>query len=314
MKYKFEMEKILIIDGTALIFRGFYAIRDLRTANGEPTNAVYGFTSMLMNAIRSERPDFVCFTFDLKGPTFRTVEYKEYKAQRTKAPDELYSQIPKCKEVVKAFEIPIFEKEGFEADDIIATIAKKTEKVGLQTIIFTGDMDMLQLVNQNTFVLAPQNGFKEAKKYGEKEVVEKWGINPAQVPCYKGIRGDTSDNIPGVAGIGEKGAVKLLNDFGTLEGIYENLDKISGSTLEKLKNSRDMAFLSKRLATVKCDVEIDFILENCKTAEFDRLKVETILRELEFQSLLSKLNNIRSRVPVENAKNDEKAGVQQSLF
>ncbi|MBT6068607.1 hypothetical protein HOG48_02525 [Candidatus Peregrinibacteria bacterium] len=308
------MKKFLIVDGMALIFRGFYAIRyEMRTSEGLPTNAIYGFTSMLLTALLNEKPEYVAMTFDLEGPTFRKEEYSEYKAQREKAPDELYAQIPWCKEIVKAFDIPIFEKPGFEADDLIGTLTHKAAGRNVLSMILTGDMDLLQLVNDQIRVIAPQNGGAEAKIYNRDAVIEKWGITPEQVPCYKGLRGDSSDNIPGVMGIGEKTAVKLLTEFGSVEGIYENLDKITGSVHDKLEKDRKMAFLSKRLATILTDVEVEFNLDECETHQFDKAHVVELFDNLQFgPTLRRKLTGIKTQGEMDEEKKAEE--MQPSLF
>lgn len=308
------MKKFLIIDGMALIFRSFYAIRYVMTdKNGMPTNAVYGFTSMLLTALLNEKPEYTAVAFDLEGPTFRKEEYAEYKAQREKAPDELYAQIPLCKEMVSAFNIPAFAIPGFEADDLIGTLTQHAGSRGVMSMILTGDMDLLQLVDDQTRVIAPQNGGAEAKIYNVDAVIEKWGVSPAQVADYKGLRGDVSDNIPGVHGIGEKTAVSLLHDFGSIEGIYANIDKITGSVAEKLRADRDMAFLSKKLATVRRDLDVDLNLEACATHEFDKKKVLEFFDRLNFGATLRrKLGEIKTHCEVQEQKIAEEK--QPSLF
>ena len=308
------MRKFLIIDGMALIFRGFYAIRyEMKSPEGLPTNAIYGFTSMLLTTLLNEKPEYVAIAFDLEGPTFRKEEYTEYKAQREKAPDELYAQIPWCKEIAKAFEIPIFEKPGFEADDLIGTLTHEAGKRGVLSMVLTGDMDLLQLVDDTTRIIAPQNGGAEAKVYHYDDVVEKWGITPDQVPDYKGLRGDTSDNIPGVMGIGKKTAEKLLNEYGTIENIYENLNKISGSLHDKLAKDKDMAFLSKKLATILRDIEIDFNLDACETHCFNKDAVLKIFDTLGFGGTLrKKLGGIKTQSEIDAEL--RAAEMQPSLF
>ena len=191
-------KRLILIDGNAIIHRSFHALPPLMTKKGELVNAVYGFSSTLLSVIEQFHPDYVIVSFDLAGPTFRHKEYKEYKAHREKAPDELYAQIPIVKEVVKAFNIPIYEKEGFEADDVIGTIARQAEnsKEEIENIIVTGDMDALQLVNGKTKVYTMRRGLSDAVLYGEKEVFERYGFTPDQLRDFKGLRGDPSDNIP----------------------------------------------------------------------------------------------------------------------
>lgn len=308
------MKKLLIIDGMALIFRAFYAIRyEMTNKEGHPTNAVYGFTSMLLTALLNEKPEYTAIAFDLEGPTFRKEEFSDYKAQREKAPDELYMQIPLCKEMVKAFEIPAFARPGFEADDLIGTLTRHASERGIFSMVLTGDMDLLQLVDDQTRVIAPQNGGAEAKVYNTDAVMEKWGISPSQVPDFKGLRGDTSDNIPGVYGIGEKTAVKLLHDFGSVEGVYENLDKITGAVHGKLKAGREMAFLSKKLATVHRDLSIEFDLSACETHRFDKKKVLELFDKLSFGGTLRrKLAEMKTASEAEEEKRTMEK--QPSLF
>lgn len=284
------MKKLILIDGNALIHRGFHAMPPLTTKKGEMVNAVFGFASMMINVMFKEKPDYMAVAFDSAKKTFRHEEYKEYKATRVKAPQELYDQIPRVKEVVEAFKIPIFEKEGFEADDLLGTLATKAkERPELVTVIVTGDMDILQLVNKQVLVAAPYKGFSETKHYGVAEVMEKLGVKPEQVVDYKALRGDASDNIPGVMGIGEKGAVNLLTRFESLKGIYENLEEVGGNLQKKLEAGREMAFLSQRLAQLVNDVEVEFKLEECSMHDYDKAAVKKLFEELNFKSLLKKL-------------------------
>ena len=201
-----DKKRLLLIDGNAIIHRSYHALPPLTTKEGELVNAVYGFSSTLLSVIDKFKPDYVMASFDLAKPTFRHKEYKEYKATREKAPDELYEQIPLVKEVVRAFNIPIYEKEGFEADDIIGTTVRQSEKLekNIENIIVTGDLDTLQLVNNKTKVYTMRRGLSDAILYGEDEVLERYGFDPEKLKDFKGLRGDPSDNIPGVKGIGEK--------------------------------------------------------------------------------------------------------------
>ena len=227
-------QKLMIIDGNALIHRSFHALPDtIKTKKGVITNAVYGFTSFLIKSIRELKPKYVVLTLDEKAPTFRHKKFKEYKAKRVKAPDELYAQIPLVRKVATAFNIPIFSKSGFEADDLIGTIAKKTEK-NIENIIVTGDMDTLQLINEKTKVYTMSRGVSDSVIYNDLLVKQKIGVKPSQVIDYKALRGDPSDNIPGVQGVGEKTAVELLNEFKTLNNLYKNIDQNTKQITEKL--------------------------------------------------------------------------------
>ncbi len=219
----------MLVDGNAIVHRGFHAIQHLSTKSGEPTNAVYGFTMILLRALTDIKPDFAAVTFDLPKPTFRHEAYKEYKATRVKAPDELYAQIPRCKEIVSALGIGIFEKEGYEADDVLGTLARLIEErnVGtpdFETLIVTGDLDTLQLVTEHTKVYTLRKGLSDIMVYDPPAVKERYGITVAQVVDFKAIKGDASDNIPGVTGIGEKGASDLIRKFGSVENIERHLD------------------------------------------------------------------------------------------
>lgn len=293
-----KKERLLIIDSNALIHRAFHALPPTLTdGQGRQTNAVYGFTTIFLKAIKDLKPDYVVACFDRKEKTFRHEEYLEYKATRTKAPDELYAQIPLVKEVLEAFDVPVYELAGFEADDLIGTIAtlKTVDRPDVESVILTGDQDCLQLVDYNTKVLLPHKGLSETILYGEPEVKEKFsGLSPKQLIDYKGIRGDTSDNIPGVRGIGEKGAIELLLNFGTLENIYKNIDseKIKDRTRLLLSEQKDQAIMSKKLATIVLDAKIDFKLKDCRFQGFDQDKVATLFMELGFKRLMSQISTL----------------------
>lgn len=282
----------MIIDGNALIHRSFHALPPtLTTKKGELVNAVYGFTSILLKVLKDLKPEYLVATFDLAGPTFRAKMYKEYKATRVKADQSLYDQIPRVKEVVKAFNIPIFEKEGFEADDMIGTIVKKLEisNSEIENIIVTGDLDTLQLVSKNTKVYTMRKGVSEEMIYDERAVKQRYGFGPEQMVDYKALRGDPSDNIPGVSGIGEKTAGDLIKEYGSLEKVYKNLEKIKERHQKLLKEQTKEAFLSKELATIKKDVPISFDLGEALVRNYERGKVVELFQELGFKSLLNKL-------------------------
>ena len=238
------MKKLILIDSHALIHRAYHALPPLTTKSGELVNAVYGFTSILIKTISDFKPDYIVAAFDAPGATFRHEEYKEYKATRVKAPDDLYAQIPRVKEILTAFSIPFFEKSGFEADDIIGTISKNLKGKDIEVLILTGDMDNLQLVEENIKVIyAPPSASKEQIIYDTKKVKERFeGLKPCQLNDFKGLKGDPSDNIPGVKGIGEKTAIILINRFGSIENLYKAVEKgktkvdgLSALVLEKLK-------------------------------------------------------------------------------
>ncbi len=287
------MEKCILIDGSGLIYRGFYAVPPfIKSPTGVQTNAVFGFTNILLSLLSVRTPTYMAVAFDKKGPTFRHKEYKEYKATRVKAPQELYDQIPLVKEMVKTFGIPSFEVEGFEADDILATIVKLLPKSGNETLIATGDFDMFQIATEHVSMLYPAKSFKEAVVLAPKDIQAKYGITPGQIPDYKGLAGDHSDNIPGVRGIGEKGAVDLLQKYSTLENIYQHLSELSDSLRKKLEESKENAFMSKRLATLDDNVPLDFSLNECRVKHFDVDALRQAFSELGFKSLQKRLDEL----------------------
>lgn len=296
------MKRLILIDANAIVHKAFYALPVLTNREGEQINAIYGFSSILLKAIDELQPDYIAAAYDLPAPTFRHQEYEEYKAKRPKKPDELIEQIPKTKEILKGFNIPILEKEGFEADDIIGTVAKKIGKK-VETIILTGDLDTLQLVDKNTKVYGLRKGMTDTFIYNKKEVEKKYGLKVEQLVDYKGLRGDPSDNIPGVKGIGEKGATSLLKKFKTLENIYKNINKVkSKSIAEKLKQNKEMAFFSKRLATIRKDVPIKINLKDLDWKNnFNVKKAEQVFNQFHFKSLIRRLPGYRPEAEVKQA-------------
>lgn len=285
-----DPKKLVLIDGNAIIHRAYHALPPLTTKKGELVNAVYGFTSVLLKVISEIKPDYILATFDLKEPTFRHEEYKEYKATRVKAPDELYAQFDRVKEVVRAFNIPIFEMAGFEADDVIGTMARQAEKIdGIENIIVTGDLDTLQLIDDKTKVYALRRGMSDTTIYDADAVRERYNLRPDQMIDYKGLRGDPSDNIPGVKGIGEKTAIELLQKYGSVENVYQNLSEIKGALHDKLEKDKAQALLSKRLATIQKNVPVELDLTRAVTHEFDRQKIVSLFQELNFFSLIKRL-------------------------
>lgn len=287
----------------------------LTTKDGELVNAVYGFTAVLIKAIRELKPDYVVLTMDKAGQTFRHKEYDKYKAHRVKAPDELYSQINRVEQVARAFSIPIYGEEGFEADDLIGTIARTVDG-GIEKIIVTGDLDTLQLVNEYTKVYTMKRGLTDSMLYDVKAVEQRFGLKPEQMVDYKALRGDPSDNIPGVKGIGEKTAIELLQEFKTLDGVYKYLDKMPNAKLrikteikpriiELLKQYRDDAYMSKSLAEIKCDVKIDFDLQSALFSDFDHKKVAQLFSELEFKSLLPRLQGLVAKELSKKSKEEQ---------
>jgi len=284
-------KKLVLIDGNAIIHRAFHALPPLTNKKGELLNAVYGFTSILLKVINDLKPDYIAASFDLAGPTFRHVEYKDYKATRVKAPDELYAQIGRVKEVVKAFNIPIYEKDGYEADDVIGTMVEQAENSpeNIESIVVTGDLDTLQLISPKTKVYALRRGMSDTVIYDEKAVDARYGIKPEQVVDYKGLRGDPSDNIPGVKGVGEKTALELIKKYDSIEGVYKNIGEIKGALKEKLERDKMQAFMSKKLSEIVKNVPINLNLSEAVTHEFDRKKITDLFQELNFFSLIKRL-------------------------
>ncbi|KKS14019.1 MAG: polymerase I protein [Candidatus Yanofskybacteria bacterium GW2011_GWA1_41_6] len=317
------MKKLILIDGHALVHRAFHALpQTLASPTGVLTNAVYGFTAVLIKAIKDIKPDYIVATFDLAGPTFRHEEFAEYKAHREKAPEGLHEQVPRVKEVLMAFGIPIFEKAGFEADDVIGSVCEKTRKIkDLQTIIATGDMDTLQLVEDNkVVVMTLRKGITDTVVYNEDEVIKRYGIKPEQMVDYKGLKGDLSDNIPGVPGVGEKTASVLIQKFGNLENLYKKIEKpgkkktkdISEKLVQKLTENKDMALFSKKLSTIIKNVDIDFKLEDAEwRKKMKKEEVSRVFQSMGFYSLLKRVSEIDGSTPLTT---DGTFGVQTSFL
>jgi DNA polymerase-1 len=290
-------QTLLLVDGNSLVNRAFFALPPFSTSKGQPTNAVYGFTNMLLKVLSDRNPSHVAVAFDTGTPTFRHVEYEEYKAHRTGMPDPLKCQMPIVKEVLDAFQIPIFELDGYEADDVIATIARKAQASGYDVLIVTGDRDAIQLVSPQIRVLITKKGISEVEEYDEEKVLECYGVMPERIADLKGLMGDTSDNIPGVPGIGEKTASRLIQEFGDLETLLVQKDEVKQKRVrEALKDFEEQAILSKRLATLDASVPIDVDLENdCRRRLPDREVLLEVFRHLEFRSLVAKAMKIPLR-------------------
>ncbi len=277
-------ENLFIIDGHSQLYQAYYAINGLTTPSGQPINAVYGFTRMLRKILKEDRPRFLAITFDSKGPTFRHLEYKEYKSNRKPTPDDLISQIPLLSDVINAYNIPIFSIQGFEADDIIGTIAKKASSENIECTIITTDKDMEQLVDRNIKVF---NSRKREIRDVEKIRNEK-GIEPIAFIDVLALSGDSSDNIPGVPGIGMKTALNLIRDWKSLENVLSNVDKIKGKKKqENLLKYADLAILSKRLVTINTNVPIDFNLETCRLTKFNNSKLNELFTDYGFNSFIT---------------------------
>lgn len=289
-----EKKRLIVIDSNSIIHRAFHALPPLTTKSGELVNAIYGFLLVFFKAIKEFKPDYVAACFDFPAPTFRHEKYKEYKAKRPKAPPGLYEQIPVVKEILGAFGVQVFEKEGFEGDDIIGTIAsqapKKQAYPEIETIILSGDTDNLQLIDNYTKVYNLRKGVKDTLLYDENLVKEKYqGLKPEQLLDLRALKGDASDNIPGVPGIGDKTATSLILEFGSLENIYNNLPLIPLKVREKLVQNKEQAFFSKELAEIHKNVPIDFVLEKCRFGNYDRESAKKALGKLNFHSLIPRM-------------------------
>ncbi|MEK9151719.1 MAG: DNA polymerase I [Patescibacteria group bacterium] len=285
-----KKKTLVLIDGNALIHRAYHALPPLTTKKGEVVNAVYGFTLTLLSVLEKFKPEYIAASFDLAGPTFRHKQFADYKATRVKGPDDLYAQIPRVKELTRAFNIPIYEQAGFEADDCVGTLARQAEKENVEVIIVTGDNDALQLVTPLTKVFTLRKGIKDTVLYDEQAVEAKYGFFPAQIPDYKGLAGDASDNIPGVAGIGAKTATDLLKRFGTLENIYAALLEVKESIRKKLETDKESAFLSKELGAIDTAAPVALDLPACVSRDFDRDTVTRLFQELGFFSLIKRIS------------------------
>jgi DNA polymerase-1 len=307
-----SIKKYMLVDGNALVHRAFHAIQHLSTKSGEPTNAVYGFIVILLKAIKDINPTHIALTFDLPGGTFRHEKYKEYKATRVKAADELYAQFPRIKEIVKNFGIPIFEMKGFEADDMLGTLATKIKAENLEQgikdfeiYIVTGDLDTLQLVNDNVKIYAAVQGVGNVNIYDTQKVFDRYGIKPSQILDFKSIKGDPSDNIPGAPGIGEKGALDLVKEFGSLENIFKNIEavKARAKKYQVFESAREQIEMSYYLSKIICDAPMEYKLLPYEFSEINYQAIVQLFQELEFKSLIPKLPKVEGakEITVEEA-------------
>jgi len=287
-----ETKRLIVIDSNALLHRAFHALPPLTNKKGELTGAVYGYLLTLFKAIKDLKPGYVVACFDTKAKTFRHEEYKEYKAHRVATPDGIISQIPMAKEVLETFGVPIFARDGFEADDLIATIAVKAEKEGAEVFILSGDLDNLQLVSDKIKVYTLGKGIRDTIIYDAEKVKERFGVEPRQMIDFKALTGDPSDNVPGVPGIGKTTAAEIIQKYDNIENLYNELSTdtavLKPKVKEALKANKEIAFLSRHLVETKKDVDIDFNLEHSEFGKFDIKKVEQKLIELDFNSLIDK--------------------------
>ena len=289
-------KRLIVIDSNALLHRAFHALPPLSTKSGQETGAVYGFLLTLFKAINDLKPDYIVACFDTKMPTFRHEMFKDYKAQRPVTPSGIVSQIPITKEVLEVFKIPVFAKEGVEADDLIATICAKTPS--LEIYIVSGDLDNTQLVSENIKVYTLGKGIKDTVIYDINKVRERFGVEPEQMVDFKALTGDASDNIPGVEGIGKKTAAEIIQKYGGIKNLYSELSTdtavLKPKVREALKKNKESALMSRDLAQMKNDVDIDFKIDDCKFGNFDRNTVKEIFRKLEFNSLVSRIPSLKN--------------------
>ena len=305
---------IYLLDGHALAYRAYFALTKgsssaFTTHAGEPTAGVFGFTSILLRLLEQDHPDYLAVTFDT-GKTFRDTLYPDYKATRAKMPEDLRPQMERIRQIVDAFNIPRLEVEGYEADDVLGSLSRRLASEGFGIKIITGDRDLLQLVDERILVNLPGKSLAEAKDYFAKDVVQLFGVKPEQVVDYKALVGDKSDNIPGVAGIGEKTASSLLNAYDSLDGIYSHLSEITENLRKKLEINKENAYLSQKLATIVTDLLISLDMDMARTEHFDPARVEALFRELEFRALMGRLNSLYPAFGKSSPRREE----QLSLF
>jgi len=287
---------LYLIDATAFCYRAFYALPAFSTSFGQPTNAIYGFINIVNKILKDKKPEYLAVCFDVSRDTFRQKKFAEYKIQRPAMPEELSSQIPLIKQIILAYRIAIFEKKGFEADDIIATLAKKAKEKGLSTVIVSSDKDILQLVDDNTVVFSPYKD--EGVTYDRKKVLERFGVEPQRITDIMALMGDDVDNIPGVPGIGEKTAVRLISEFGSLERLLDSIDKLKQEKIKKtITDNIAQLNLSKELVMLNKDVDIDFALDKLKIAEPDSKELFRLFKYLEFKRLLNGLPQEEDKPP-----------------
>ena len=296
---------LVIIDGNSIINRAFYALPEMSNKEGLKTNAIYGFTNMLLKIIDTYNPTHISVAFDRKAPTFRHIEFKEYKAGRKKMPDELREQFEPLKDLLDKFNIHRLEIDGYEADDIIGTVSKIAEDNGFKVYIVTGDKDAIQLASNKTTTLITKKGVGKVEEYDYDSVIEKYEMTPTQFIDLKGLMGDKSDNIPGVPGIGEKTGIKLIKEFSSIEGIFDNIDSIKGSTKKKLEENKELAIMSKKLATIIRDVPVEFNLEELEYGNYNTKDILDVFKYLGFTSLIPRIGSLDESEDIVNEANVE---------
>ncbi len=317
-----EKKTLVLIDSNAIIHRAYHALpKTMSTRKGELTNVVYGYTTTLIKVLEDLKPDYIAASFDVSKHTFRLAEYAEYKAHRVKADQELYDQIPRVKQLLNVLNIPIYELEGFEADDVIGTISSRFEgSQDMHVYIVTGDKDAFQLVDGNIEVYDLKHGLSDAQIVNSTVIKTLWNLDPYDFIDLKALAGDPSDNIPGVPGIGPKTATLLLQKYDTLVDIYKRIDEgieldVKPRILGLLKEYKEQAFLSQRLATIRKDVPLDFKLEDCRWGDYDKDSVRDFFEEMQFNSLLRRFGAIKGDMPkTEQSKGQKKQDDQLKLL
>ena len=305
------MDKYLIIDGSSILFRAFYALPPMSTNTGKSTNAVLGFLNILLKALELIEPTGVGVCFDLSGPTFRSNIYADYKANRSPAPEELSEQFGYIKEILTAFGIKYYELSGYEADDIAGTLSKELSDEKNEVYLLTGDKDYLQLVNEFTKLLFTKTGISELAIYDTETIYSEMGITPNQIVDLKALMGDKSDNIPGIPGVGEKTALKLIQEFGSIENLYENIGNLKiNKTNQKIIENKDIAFISKELSQIDSDVNLDFVIDDLKLDKYDKILLSEVLKKYELNSIIKRLeiqedNSISEEVSKKDIKINE---------
>jgi len=318
------MSRLVLIDGHSLLHRAYHALpKTLTTSDGRVVNAVYGFARMLLRVIKDLEPQYLAVAFDMKGPTFRHLEYKKYKEKRPEMEADLVAQLPLVKELLEDFEIPVYEVQGFEGEDVVASLKSQTclparqvskLKTDVETVIVTGDRDALQLVDEKTKVYAPLKGLSNPVVYDADEVWKQYGLRPSQIVDYKALRGDPSDNIPGVPGVGEKTAVELLQKFGTLAGVFNHLNELPEKQRKLLEGQREPAELSKKLATITTQAPVELDWEKCQVRDFRSERARAALEKLQFRSLIKELNEKQGRAKTPKNGQDAKSETQMKLI
>lgn len=305
--------KIMILDGNSLLFRAFYAMPPLKTKKGQYTNAVYGFLSMLYKLLDEYSPEYICVAFDPKKPSFRHEQYKDYKATRAKAPNELVEQFQLIRDVLNVHNIKCIEIDGFEADDVAGTFADAAEEQGAEVYLVTSDKDYLQLINDGIRVILTKKGVTNTEEMDVQAMWDTYGISPAQFVDLKALMGDQSDNIPGVGGIGEKTALKLIQEYGSLDGVYENIDSIKGKLKEKLETDKMQAYMSQTLARIIRDIPVEFNIDEYKIQKPDSKKLLSLYDELEFRTFKKRVTEDEAAPEAQMSMFDSEVSVDKNI-